>query len=63
MNNILDYDSKCDLGVVLYSDDKIREDATIRQAENRKNIFLNCYPYHESDVLAFKKIKNYLGIN
>ena len=59
----LDYDSKCDLGVVLYADDKIREDVIIRQGENRKIIFLNCYPYSESELLALDKIKNYLGIN
>jgi hypothetical protein len=55
----LDYDGKCDLGIVLYADDKMREDVVIRQGENRKIIFLNCYPYHESDILSFKKIKNY----
>jgi hypothetical protein len=38
----LDYDGKCDLGVVLYADDKMREDVMIRQGENRKMIFLNC---------------------
>ena len=50
----LDYDSKCDLGVVLYADDKIQEDVIIRQGENRKIIFLNCYPYHQSEILAFE---------
>jgi hypothetical protein len=55
----LDYDSECDLGVVLYADDKIREDVIIRQGENRKIIFLNCYPYHQSEISAFEKIKNY----
>ena len=59
----LDYDSKCDLGIVLYADDKMREEVIIRQGENRKIIFLNCYPYDESDMLAFNKIRNYLGIN
>lgn len=59
----LDYDSKCDLGVVLYADDKIREDIIVRQGENRRIMFLNCYPYYESDTLAFKKIKKYLGID
>jgi len=55
----LDYGNKCDLGIILYADNKIREDVIIRQGENRKILFLNCYPYHESDVSAFKKIKNY----
>ena len=39
---------------------------TINPPENPKRtnrIFLNCHPYHESDILAFEKIENYLGIN
>jgi hypothetical protein len=59
----LDYDSKCDLGVVLYAVDKLREDVIVRQGENRRIIFLNCYPYSESQLLAFKQIRNHLGIH
>lgn len=36
----LDYYSKCDLGVVLYAVDKLREDVIVRQGENRRIIFL-----------------------
>jgi hypothetical protein len=59
----LDYDNNCDLGIVLYADDKILEDVIVRQGQDRRIIFLNCYPYRGSELLAFKKIKNYLDIN
>ena len=55
----LDYDKQCDLGIVLFVDDKIRDDVIITQ-ETRKILFLNCYPYHESAFLAFEKVKRYL---
>ena len=58
----LDYDNKCDLGLVLFADNKIRDDIIITQ-ENRKIIFLNCYPYHESAFLTFEKLKEYLKMS
>jgi len=56
----LDYGSKCDLGIVLFADDKTREDVILKQGDLRKILFLNCYPYHESSSLAFEKIQKYL---
>ena len=55
----LDYDKQCDLGIVLFADDKIRDDVIITQ-DTRKILFLNCYPYHESAFIVFKKVKSYL---
>ena len=57
----MDYDKKCDLGVVLFADDKIRNDVIITQGTNRKIVFLNCYPYHNSSKLAFEKLYAYLN--
>ena len=53
---------KCDLGLVLFADNKVRDDIIIKQ-ENRKIVFLNCYPYHESAFLAFEKLKEYLKMS
>jgi hypothetical protein len=57
----MDYDKKCDLGIVLFADNKIREDIVITQG-NRKIVFLNCYPYHNTFTLAFKKINKYINL-
>jgi hypothetical protein len=57
----LDYDIRCDLGIVLFADDKLREDIVIGQGEHRRILFLNCYPYHESASIAFEKVKNCLS--
>ena len=52
----LNNDKECDLAIVLFADDKIREDIIITQ-ETRKIVFLNYYPYHESSFLTFVKLK------
>jgi hypothetical protein len=58
----LDYHGKCDLGLVLFADDKIQKDVVIRQGENRKMLFLNCYPYSGTDLRAFETIKKCIEV-
>jgi len=55
----LDYGARCNLGIVLFADDKIRDDILIKQDKKRKIVFLNCYPYGTSSGLSFEKIKKY----
>lgn len=56
----LDYGQKCDLGIVLFADDKEREDIVLVQGENRKILFLNCYPYHHSSLFTLEKVRKEL---
>lgn len=56
----LDYGMKCNLGIVLFADDKLRDDVEMSQSDLRRILFLNCYPYHESASITFEKIKNNL---
>ena len=58
----LDYVVCCDVGIVLFADDKDRNDIVIKQKDSRKILFLNCYPYQQSDRYAFERIKHYLSI-
>lgn len=55
----LDYGTRCNLGIVLFADDKIRDDILVKQDKKRKIVFLNCYPYGTSSGLSFEKIKKY----
>jgi len=58
----LDYGIPCDLGIVLFADEKIRDDILIREENtSRRIVFLNCFPYSESATLALDKVKNYLS--
>jgi hypothetical protein len=52
----LDCDKECNLGIVLFADNKMREDIIITQ-ETRKIVFLKCYPYHEPSFIAFDKLE------
>jgi hypothetical protein len=58
----LDYGSRCDLGIVLFAEDTIRNDVLIKQKESGKVVFLNCYPFHQTCIFAFEKIKHYLCV-
>ena len=56
----LDYGKKKDLGMVLFADDRPREEIVVKQADSRKIIFLNCYPYDDnSKVVVFDRLRNY----
>ena len=49
---------KKDLGMVLFADDRPREEIVVKQADSRKIIFLNCYPYDDnSKVVVFDRLR------
>jgi len=58
----LDY-GNCDLGIVLFADEKIRNDIVIKQNESRRLLFLNCYPFGETSIESFSKIRHLLQIS
>lgn len=55
----LDYAEKKDLGMVLFADDKLREEIVVKQTDSRKIMFLNCYPYSENSKVVFDRLNNY----
>ena len=55
----LDYGEKKDLGMVLFADDNRREEIVVKQADSRKVMFLNCYPYSDDSKVVFDRLRNY----
>jgi hypothetical protein len=56
----LDYGGRCKYGAVLFADNRDRQDIVMEQ-EDRRIIFLNCYPFHRSAVAAFALVKQLIG--
>jgi hypothetical protein len=56
----LDYGAKKDLGMVLFADDRQREEIVVKQTNSRKIMFLNCYPYSDDSKVVFDRLRNYM---